>query len=373
MKTSKIFVVAAIALGFMACNKNEDINVPQEEAQATLSVKISSGTLRALGAPDDSDPVKNFEVYVFKGQVLEGYKRVEGAMEAKEIEVSAGNATLAVVANAGGEGLGKAFTLDELKEAVKEGVIEDAGGLLMTSEMKEISIKAGKNLYGYTKTGDENEISADPLALVRVPARVVLQEAKTEFSGTFEGWTLEPQQVFVFNVRGKSKLFGDNLYMADAPFYSGVDLGSFSGDLGPAASEKHNSLQDEISSFEELPELPAYFYTYENEDAAHPVVLTIKGLLKDADGELVKNSPYTDAEGTTYYSILVNVTKQGYSYEGDASGGNGKVKRNTEYKLHVTIKRPGKDNPIVIPSDPATLDVKVVVTPWTVVNQNVTY
>lgn len=371
MKTSKIFVVAAIALGFMACNKNEDINVPQEEAQATLSVKINSGTLRALGAPDDSDPVKNFEVYVFKGQVLEGYKRVEGAMEAKEIEVSAGNATLAVVANAGGEGLGKAFTLDELKEAVKEGVIEDAGGLLMTSEMKEISIKAGKNLYGYTKTGDENEISADPLALVRVPARVVLQEAKTEFSGTFEGWTLEPQQVFVFNVRGKSKLFGDNLYMADAPFYSGVDLGSFSGSLKPTTSEKHESLQNEFSSF--IEDLPAYFYTYENEDQTYPVVMTIKGLLRDAGGELVKSSPYTDAVGTTYYSILVNVTKPGYSYEGDASGGNGKVKRNTEYKLKVTIKRPGKDNPTITPSDPATLDVNVVVTPWTVVNQNVTY
>lgn len=371
MKTSKIFVVAAIALGFMACNKNEDINVPQEEAQATLSVKINSGTLRALGAPGEADKITKLEVYVYKGESLEAYKKAEeaaGVTEVKEIAVTAGPSKLVVVANSATD-LGEIEALSVLQEKMVEGVVDPAS-IMMTSVVTPIEIKAGRNLYGYTATGGENEISADPLALVRVPARVVLDKAKVAFEGVFADWKFTPKQVFVFNVRGKSKLFGDNLYVEDAPFYSGIDLTGFDGALNGKPSVEKTSLKDDLgdSGFSDL---PACYYTYENEDVAHPVVLTIKGKLLKGDNT-IPGAPYTDPEGYTYYSILINVAKEGYSYK-DSYVPDSKVKRNTEYKLDVTIKRPGKDNPIVIPSDPATLDVKVVVTPWTVVDQNVTY
>lgn len=371
MKTSKIFMVAAIALGLMACNKNEDINVPQDEAQATLSVKINSGTLRALGTPGEADKVTKLEVYVYKGGTLEAYKKAEeaaGVTEVKQIAVTAGASKLVVVANSA-EDLGEVEALSALEEKMVEGLVAPAS-IVMTSEVTPIDIKAGHNVYGYTKSGDENQISEAPLALVRVPARVVLDKAEVAFEGVFADWKFTPEQVFVFNVRGKSKLFGENLYVSEAPFYSGVVVTGFGGALDGDSSVEKTSLQDVLET-KDFSKLPAYYYTYENEDADHPVVLTIKGKLQRGDNS-IPGAPYTDAAGTTYYSILVNVAKPGYVFTG-VNSGNGKVKRNTEYKLDVTIKRPGKDDPTVIPSDPATLDVKVVVTPWSVVNQNVTY
>ncbi|MFA6644722.1 MAG: fimbria major subunit, partial [Bacteroidales bacterium] len=73
----------------------------------------------------------------------------------------------------------------------------------------------------------------------------------------------------------------------------------------------------------------------------------------------------TDAEGYTYYPILVN--KDGVAENGKVGDGN--VYRNTQYNISLTIK--GLGNPTIDDVDKAFLDVKVEVAPWNVVTQNV--
>ena len=377
MKAIKLFAIAAITLGMMACNKKDDNNVtPNEGAQATLSIKVdASSGLRAIGSPSADGDVKSLEVYVYNGEYLEGYKKAENAVEVVGIPVTTGARKLVVVSNAN---IGSVSTLTELQDKVVTGklpMISPAGesqvGIMMTSEVKDITIKAGKNTYGFGAV--EGSIENEPLDLLKVPARISLVGASTAFEGTYAGWTFEPDQVFLFNVPSATRVFpsGGNLVVPDAPYFAGVDKkDSWSGSLWAGDQTKRIELADAVTDLSTITaDNPAYYYSYEN-DAK--VVLVIKGKLKDAADQPVAGAPYADAEGFTYYSILINDTREGYSYRGDNTG-IGKLKRNTDYQLSVTIKRPGTADPTTPPAEAATLDVKVTVKPWMTVNQNVEY
>lgn len=377
MKTIKLFAIAAIALGMMACNKKENtIITPDEGAPATLSVKVEAGNqLRATGVPMDED-VKSLEVYVYAGDVLEAYKKVENSLEVTEISVTTGERTLVVVANAN---LGQIASLAALEgHIIKDKLVmvepsgDDQTGVIMTAKPEPFIIKAGKNVYGYP-SGD-NVLNQEPLELVKVPARISLKSVKTEFSGVYEGWTFEPAEVFVFNVPGSSKLFDTPLSVgSDEKTFAGVDMAAWSGALLHNPWEKKEVLRDELTDLASLtPNSFIYFHTFENPED-YNVILTIKGKLKNKNGGYVTGAPHADTDGFTYYSILVNATKPGYSYTSNDGTGTGMLQRNTDYQLAVTIKRPGTDDPTTPPADAATLDVKVAVKAWVVVNQNVEY
>lgn len=382
MKTIKLFAIAAITLGMMACNKNENTEVnPNEGAQATLTVKVDTGSsLRAIGAVPADGTVKSLEVFVYAGEALDGYGKAtgDGVVEVKDIKVTTGARKLVVVANAN---LGKVNSLSELKAKKIEGKVavyatplgENQVDIAMTSEVKGVAIKAGKNLYGIAAGAGETSLSSDPLALVRVPARISLVSAKTEFSDVFEGWTFTPEAVFVFNVPGSSKYFG-NILATDGNFFSGIDMAGKTGELlVPGITNVNAALLDEVTDLSQITgNNPVYYYSFENKmEGSKPVVLTIKGKLKDAAGQN-PGAPFTDSEGNTYYSILVNATRAGYTYNGEGTG-TGLLKRNTDYRLSVTIKRPGTDDPTTPPSETATLDVKVEVKPWVEVSQGIVY
>lgn len=376
MKAIKLFAIAAITLGMMACNKKEDNNVmPNEGTQATLSIKVDAGSqLRAFGvAPADGD-VKSLEVYVYNGDILEGYKKAEGAPEVKDVNVTTGTRKLVVIANAN---LGKVSSLAELEGKIITGklpVLAPSGdtqvGVIMTSEIKQITVKAGKNVYGYGAV--EGSIENDPLELLKVPARVSLVKAVTAFEGTFQNWTFEPAEVFMFNIPGSTKLFGDDLFVPDAPRFTGVAKGSWSGSLWVGDQTQSDVLKDAVTNLAEITANKfLYYYSFEKSATDAPVVLVIKGKLKDEANQEV-GAPYADAAGFTYYSILVNSAKAGYTYDPNHAA-DGALKRNTDYQLSVTIKRPGTSDPTTPPADAATLDVKVTVKPWDVVNQSVEY
>lgn len=396
MKLEKLFLLGAIALGLAACS-NEDTPVVQQAKNATMSLKIVQGGTRAIGDSElttKESKIKRLDVFVFNGDARDGYERAEnedGVTEVKNIAVTTGSRTMMVVANA-------TFTKEEMKAITSKAdlltkVATDLAtqtlekGLLMTGEVTEaFTIAPGKNYYGYPDqpgVDAENQHSKnEPVKLIRVPARVSLISAVTTFEGSYEGFTFEPEEIFLFNAKKQSKYFGNPGALVKGPeLLSGIDLTDFDGTLKPdtwVPAWKADYLKDAFTSLDILSEKPVYYYVFENDASVQPTVLSIKGKIKKADNTYATKDEFPDAidaQGFTYYSILVNATRDGYTYSGENNGitGDKIIRRNTHYKISVTIKRIGKKDPTDPPIEPATLDVKVEVAEWEVVGQNVVY
>ncbi|MBR8719459.1 Major fimbrium subunit FimA type-1 [Bacteroides pyogenes] len=388
MKLEKLFLLGAIAFGLAACS-NEDTPVVQQAKNATMSLKIVQGGTRAIGIPDDitagESKIKRLDVFVFNGDAVDGHKQATGedVTEVKDIAVTTGSRTMVVVANATadmGTITSKAALLGKVASDLAAQTLEN--GLLMTSEVtEEFTIQAGKNYYGYAagQTPAGNEISVGvPVKLTRVPARVALVNAVTQFTGSYAEFTFEPEEIFLFNAKKQSKYFGNpGALVAGTELLSGVDLSSFGGPLKPAAWETADYLKDPFESLDILSEQRVYYYVFENDASVQPTVLSIKGKIKksSADDDYATATEFPgaiDSQGYTYYSIVVNANKEGYTYEGDTPK-DSKILRNTQYNISVTIKHLGKDDPTDPPTEAATLDVKVEVPEWEVVGQNVVY
>ena len=386
MKLEKLFLLGAIAFGLAACS-NEDTPVVQQAKNATMSLKIVQGGTRAIGIPDDitagESKIKRLDVFVFNGDAVDGHKQATGedVTEVKDIAVTTGSRTMVVVANATadmGTITSKAALLGKVASDLAAQTLEN--GLLMTSEVtEEFTIQAGKNYYGYAagQTPAGNEISVGvPVKLTRVPARVALVNAVTQFTGSYAEFTFEPEEIFLFNAKKQSKYFGNpGALVAGTELLSGVDLSSFGGPLKPAAWETADYLKDAFTSLDILSEKQVYYYVFENDASVQPTVLSIKGKIKKADDTYADADEFPgvfDDDDYTYYSIVVNANKEGYTYEGDTPK-DSKILRNTQYNISVTIKHLGKDDPTDPPTEAATLDVKVEVAEWEVVGQNVVY
>lgn len=390
MKLEKLFLLGAIALGLAACS-NEDTPVVQQAKNATMSLRIVQGGTRAIGSPDaitaDESKIKRLDVFVFNGDAVDGHKQATGedVTEVKDIAVTTGSRTMVVVANATadmGTITSKADLLTKVATDLATQTLEN--GLLMTSEVtEEFTIQAGKNYYGYAagQTPAGNEISVGvPVKLTRVPARVALVNAVTAFTGSYEGFTFEPEEIFLFNAKQQSKYFGNPGALVKGPeLLSGVDLTSFDGTLKPdtwVPAWKADYLKDAFTSLDILSEKQVYYYVFENDASVQPTVLSIKGKIKKADDTYADADEFPgaiDSQGYTYYSIVVNANKEGYTYTGDPTPKDSKILRNTQYNISVTIKHLGKDDPTDPPTEAATLDVKVEVADWKVVGQNVVY
>ena len=123
------------------------------------------------------------------------------------------------------------------------------------------------------------------------------------------------------------------------------------------------------------------FYVLENSSAEHPTILCLKGKLTQADGsDLTADQAQQAVEAgwivsttdhSTYYPVLVNWAKDGYTFEGTTDK-NGIV-RNNKYEIALTITGPGTNSPEDPTQEKANLDVKCVVTPWVIVKQNVVW
>lgn len=396
MKIGKLFLagVVALGLGLTACN-NETPEV-ETGADATVSIKITKTTAGTRVATDAytnvsertvaESNIKKLDVFVFNGDAVDGHGTASGTnvLEVKDIAVTTGSRTLIVVANATadmGTITSKAALLAKVATDLSTQTLDN--GLLMTSqETAAFTIAAGKNYYGYTAgqtpAGTEHSVSA-PVKLTRVPARVALVGATAAFEGSYAGFTFEPEQVFLFNAKKQSKYFGTSL-ATGAELLSGVDLTPFNGTLKPAtwdAAWTATYLQDAVTDLTTITtDKPVYYYTFENDATVQPTVLSIKGKIKKADSNYATAADFPgaiDAAGYTYYSIIVNATKGGYTYTGADVTHDGTIIRNTQYNLTVTIKHLGKDDPTDPPTEAAMLDVLVEVVPWVVVNQAVEY
>lgn len=389
-------MLGAMALGMMACSNNDELSEVQK-GSGTMSLKIDlAGPTRAVGTSTltaDESKIKTLDVFVFKGEDVDGYKHAtasDGASltEVKGITVTTGNRTLVVVANSTNDLKGVTT-----KTALMAHIANDletqktANGLLMTSkETDEFPIKPGKNFYGY-KDGingsDATYHSKDkPVSLVRVPARVALIGASVNFQDPHSGWKFMPEEVFLFNAKKQSKFFGASLVYGEE-LLSGLnftDFPNFQGELKPNPWETGwavNYLKDTAKDLSKITaNTPVYYYTFENDATKQKTVICVKGKLQDAEGNEVtkdKYPSYVDDNGFTYYSVVVNLARGGYQYGGTSVPHDGTIKRNTKYDITLNIKRPGTNDPTVLPDESATLDVLVTVAPWEVVTQEVDY
>lgn len=385
MKIVRILLVLAIAVGMMACN-NEDVVEIIDGPEASVSVRVVptsngpsvrmagdiSGTLVA-----ESD-IKSLEVFIFSGGLPDGYgvaTSTTTVTQVLNIATHAGPKTFYVVANAT---IGAVANEAALLAKTKNLPVVIANGIPMTSEGKSVTLVAGDNQYGFSTTtpnydAAKTQHSVDtPVSLVRVNARVAIVAATlgalpTDQQAIFD--ELTNIEVAMFNVPKTSKMFVNPLAMnADYLF----------GEAWPSSNNSYTVGTVEASFKETGLSLPIvntaapYFYVTENTatDAKQQMFIVLRGKPTKGGVPVVAQGLYTDVDGYTYYPVWVNATKTGYSYTGDNTG-DSKIRRNTQYNISLTIH--GIGNPTIDPAADVKLDVNVSVAPWAVVIQDVVW
>jgi hypothetical protein len=401
MKIFKVLLVVAIALGMMACN-NEDVVEIIDGPEASISIKVypssdgpsfrATGDLSGVGIENPGlaaeSAIKSLEVWVFAGDVLDGYGSSVAATptEVKDIAAHVGSRDIVVIANAH---IGNVITSKSALLARLENLPTDVAnkGLIMTAEPVTITLEKGKNYYGFTGTdvpGAHKFHVQDPLAITRVNARVAIVSATLDYANVpadqklyFDN--LKDLQVAMFNVPNQTKLFGTAL-ATNADFQFGALWPSpkftYVGTETPNTTLLYNALTNLLPSEPITAASAPYYYVNENTSsnvgdgtADNPgekmfIVLRAK-VYKDTNEVTSLSGLYTDADGYTYYPVWVN--KDGLTPSDNV--GNSNVYRNTQYNISLTIK--GLGRPTIDEVDKAWLDVKVKVAPWIVVNQNV--
>ena len=399
MKIGKLFLAGVIALGLVACNKEEMPDL-KTGAEATVSVKVfpsSKAPVTRLAGELSGDgiapaglgaesAIKNVEVWLFIGETPDGYKKGDvGEAFVEGIETTAGPKTMVVAANANiGAVANKAALLAQLKSLSQD----ISTGLVMTSEPIEITLVGGKNQYGF-KTDDTN-YDADAaqqlslgtrLPITRVNARVALVGLTYDFNNPFyDEFRLE--EVTLFNARAESYLFGTSLVYGTKFLFGDAYPSTLSSYVGSAgypggftaaadATLKTAFVSNDLTAPELVDaENAYYFYAFENsantETNKEGTFIVLKGTLWNEGVQYKASGLATDADGYTYYAIWVNDPQ--WEYAGDYTA-DGTIKRNTQYNISAVLKKAGY--PTIDPPVEAQLDVWVEVAPWNVVTQSV--
>ncbi|MBR8763286.1 Major fimbrium subunit FimA type-4 [Porphyromonas levii] len=388
MKKS-LFMAGLMSLAMVAlvgCNKEN--NAPSADgAEATVSVRVQGAAMRAYVSGNDKadQKIHSLAAMVYNGEVQEAYKAVNAeATEITEIQCTAGDRKLVVVANFGDIDLkGKTLTdLNEMTLTLDEKQQDPAKKMhLMTSDITEVQIKAGKNKYGYNEDG---ALSKQPLKISHVHAGMELKSVEVKFNEAFAAKyqiNLENEETELIGliVKKQSKIFGmtGELAFGNEFVFGQEHKGKNENKYTPDTNyTEEASLMMRYKKNQEN----AGFYILENDSEEHPTILTLKTpLLDKSTGAVVagdaltqaKNAGYCDDKGFTYYPVLVNWEKKGYTYGADDKNTRNIIERNHKYQTTMNITGPGTNEPEKPVDEPATLEVTVKVAPWVLVAQNV--
>lgn len=389
---SKLFLLSlvALALAFTACNKNQD-EPQQSETDATISVAVKSADLRAYedGAGDADMKVQKLAVMVYQGGAQVAFKEVtDGSLEVKDIETTSGAKTLVVVANYADQNL-KGLSLDKVKALTHTLSADDQnpnkGTFMLTAEPVSVTLDKGKNYYGYAD-GDGNRISVDqPIELKHIHAGMSLAGVTVDFAESYAALydvKFDAGQLIALIAKSQSNVFGESLVNADANYFYGVKLfGTKANKYTPANYTEMAELKMDLT--EVAPTMTGKgFYVLENNSAEHPTILCLKGELTQADGTALTDEQAAQAveagwivsttDHSTYYPVLVNWAKDGYSYDSGYQAKNA-IERNHKYEITLKVTGPGTNSPEDPTAEKANLDVKCKVLPWVIVKQNVVW
>ena len=393
---SKFFLLSlvALALAFTACNKNQDEPL-QSETDATISVAVKSADLRAYedGAGDADMKVQKLAVMVYQGEAQVAYKEADqaGSLEVTKIQTTSGAKTLVVVANYANENL-QGLSLTKIKKLTHTLSADDQdpnkGTFMLTAEPVSVNLEKGNNYYGYA-AGDGNRISVDqPIELKHIHAGMSLAGVTVEFAEPYKalyGVKFDKKgQLIALIAKAQSNVFGEPLANADLNYLYGVQLfGKTDGKYTPAKANYKEMAELKMDLTEVGTEMKGKgFYVLENNSAKHPTILCLKGELTQADGTALTDDQAAQAvdagwivsktDHSTYYPVLVNWTKEGYSYDTGYQAKNA-IERNHKYEITLKITGPGTNSPEDPTAEKANLDVKCKVLPWVIVKQNVVW
>ena len=390
---SKLFLLSLVALtlAFTACNKNQD--EPQSETDATISVAVKSAGLRAYedGEGNDDMKVQTLAVMVYEGQAQVAYEEAAeaGSLEVKDIETTAGTKTLLVVANfAGTTFQGK--SLNEALAMTHELAADDQdptqGKHMLTSDATTVTLKEGKNYYGYD-AGDGNHISKNaPMQLKHIHAGMSFTSVKVEFADAYKALynvKFDKGAIMALIAKKQSNVFGTSLVNENTDYLYGEEHFGKADNKYTPAEDNYKEMAELKMDITEISEKMTGkgFYVLENNSPEHPTILCIKGKLTQADGTALTPEQAKEAvaagwivsetDHSTFYPVLVNWEKDGYTFTGTTDK-NGIV-RNNKYEIELTITGPGTNSPEDPTQEKANLDVKCVVTPWNIVKQDVVW
>lgn len=393
---AKVLMTGLFALALMAvgCKGNKE-NDPKENGTAKVSIVVAGNTeMRTYGDQTEEKHIEKLTAIIYKGEMQEAIKEgVAGAAEVKDIECTAGPRTLVVLANvpASMNLVGKTKT--ELENMTYE-LANDAsthGKLIMTSEFTAVTLKAGKNYYGYANgsgvTPAEYLSAGAPLKIKRVHAAIGFEGVTVAFKQEYKDYTVKFDNGAVLALIAKktSKIFGASLYnAADQAFLRGETVAS--GALTPTPPATYTDaawLKIAVSHADvKASAMGKGFYVLANESATNPTILCLKGTLVQKSGEALTSEQMEKAfaagwivskqDATTYYPVIINATSNNYTYTG-ATVGRDKIERNTKYNVTLKITGPGTNKPEDKPDEKANLDVLCEIVDWVIITQNATW
>lgn len=390
---SKLFLLSLVALtlAFTACNKNQD--EPQSTTDATISVAVKSADLRAYedGAGNEDKKVQKLAVMVYQGDAQVAYKEADNAsaLEVTKIQTTAGAKTLVVVANYANQNL-KGLSLAKVKALTHTLSADDQdptkGTFMLTAEPVSVNLQKGNNYYGYAD-GDGNRLSIDkPIELQHIHAGMALTNLTVKFAESYAklyNVKFDEGQLIALIAKAQSNVFGESLVNTDANYFYGVELfGKTDAKYTPAAANYKEMAELKMALTETGEQERKGFYVLENNSAEHPTILCLKATLTQADGsDLTADQAQQAVEAgwivsttdhSTYYPVLVNWAKDGYTYA-DGHTAKNAIERNNKYEIALTITGPGTNSPEDPTAETANLDVKCTVLPWVIVKQNVVW
>lgn len=418
MKTTKYFLMGLAALAMTACNKNDE--PVANEGNATVSVRVVGSSMRATGdALDNESDIKNLVAIVFNsdgsqdglGESAIDPKQSEGTItpEVKDIKCTAGaNKKIVVVANIpSSKFVGKKY--EEVRKLTFELLEEQPKmqkHLAMSGEVEGVKLESGHNYYGFgagshSGAGNTEINPGEPLQLKRIAARVTLTGTTVEFGDAYENFELkwgkddkeegkddkeegkDNATVMLNLVPEQSFIIGESLYDPTSSYLYGKGI-------TPTANPGTNNWLDGLTipgkykESELLSETPyskgkANFYALENTDKKHQTMLVLKvklvtkgkNTLEENEKAIATANKWIDAEGYTYYPILINHFND-TNYKGEKGTKTDVIERNTIYKLDgLKLTRPGVKDPNEKVDETVLLDVNCTVAEWSLVTQNV--
>lgn len=421
MKLKSYFLTLLTAATLFSCSKedNPGIELPDLTPDATLSLAVNATTKTKgeVAAVQAKDVISNLMVIVYIGDDFYTLKNVtlpkgETTLDKVEgIPVKSGNVKVLVLANVDTTAF-KGKSLAEAREAVTVLSKEKHRNLTMSSNVMDVTLKVSTTNclgYGSSLPADKYNCGSDPVKLYRTVAEVELSGLalkETTSFGTAQSFHLD--SIFVANVKSKSGVVpasttenwggaveanisenADWWYGKCGDIFGNYKEKEIGGSGGADktflfyenGSESAPSYYDESIYFggsvaditvgRPLNPTPstsyigAFFYVYENaSDKGKRTLLVVKG-----DYTYI---PTGRREAITvkdrYYTMTVNengIDAPDANFEGVKK--HSLIKRNTRYKLSMTLAGPGSDNPYT-PDAYAHISFQITVQDWNVID-----
>ncbi|MEF9931183.1 MAG: fimbrial protein [Bacteroidales bacterium] len=342
-KTLRTITLAVMIITFCACDKNEVINSSAlKRHESTLTINLGNKALtKAIGAEHGNQLNDNFiqtlEFFIFHADgpnvgELDAYKKFTTADGISNLQI-------------------KATTGKKSIYAVANSHRADWKGIITLVEFKKVQANLkDDNVKNYIMTGSADATlqvtTSITFALSRLAAKIELQGVKTAFAGTpYEGFKLSNVKAFLINVHSSKRVYDggadtpailNNKALVAADANSCIMPGMLYDVITPAIDDAGYNTSH-------------YLYAFENTLETETV-----------DSRFTRLVIQADLNGKTYY-YPINVNEIGYGYV--SANGHYGIKRNTEYKINVTIMRPGSTNPDK-PVEHGTLTVTLNILDW---------